>query len=423
MIVSECLGLPVEKITVVQGDTDDVPKGTGTFGSKSTQIGGMAARGAAESVVEAGRNLAADYLEASATDVVLDVALGRFHVVGAPAPALSWAEVAERAAADERLDELRAQHDFQAPPTFPFGVHIAVVEVDVETGKVELERLVAVDDAGTLINPLIAEGQVHGGVAIGVAQALYEDFVYDDDGNPLTSTFVGYGFPSAADLPSWEAVEMETPTPSNALGVKGIGESGTIGSTPAVQQRRARRAGAVRRSTRRPALQRRERLACAPGREGMTRIALTVNGARTEADVEPRQLLVYFLREHARAQGHERRLRHDIVRRVHRPPGRRVGQVVHRARGPGRRQRRHDDRGPRDRRRPPPRAAGIPRAARAPVRLLHAGLRHGDGLVAAGAARDPSEEEIRRALEGNLCRCTGYHNIVRAVQAAARAGA
>ena len=124
--------------------------------------------------------------------------------------------------------------EFQAPPTFPFGAHIAVVEVDVETGRVELKRLVAVDDAGTLINPLIAEGQVHGGVATGVAQALYEDFVYDDDGNPLTSTFVGYGFPSAADLPSWEAVEMETPTPTNALGVKGIGESGTIGSTPAV---------------------------------------------------------------------------------------------------------------------------------------------------------------------------------------------
>ncbi|HEY4620697.1 MAG TPA: molybdopterin cofactor-binding domain-containing protein, partial [Gaiellaceae bacterium] len=153
---------------------------------------------------------------------------------GTPEPSLSWAELATRAAGDGRIGELKAEHEFGAPPTFPFGVHVAVVEVDVETGQVELQRLVAVDDAGTLINPLIAEGQVHGGVAIGVAQALYEDFVYDDDGTPLTSTFVGYAFPSAADLPSWEAIEMETPTPANELGVKGIGESGTIGATPAV---------------------------------------------------------------------------------------------------------------------------------------------------------------------------------------------
>ena len=234
MIAGERLGLPIERITVVKGDTDDVPKGTGTFGSKSTQIGGMAARGAADEVVERAKGLVGDYLEASAADVVLDTALGRFHVVGTPQPALSWSELAERADADGRLAELKAQHDFKAPPTFPFGAHIAVVELDVETGKVELQRLVAVDDAGTLINPLIAEGQVHGGVATGVGQALYEEFVYDEEGNPLTGTFVGYAFPSSADLPAWEAIEMETPTPANALGVKGIGESGTIGSTPAV---------------------------------------------------------------------------------------------------------------------------------------------------------------------------------------------
>ena len=234
MIAGERLGLPIERVTVVKGDTDDVPRGTGTFGSKSTQIGGMAARGAADEVVERAKALVGDYLEASASDVVLDTALGRFHVAGTPQRALSWAELAERAAADDRLAELKAQHDFKAPPTFPFGVHIAVVEVDVETGKVELERLVAVDDAGTLINPLIAEGQVHGGVATGVAQALYEEFAYDEYGNPLTGTLVTYAFPSAADLPLWEVVEMETPTPANELGAKGIGESGTIGSTPAV---------------------------------------------------------------------------------------------------------------------------------------------------------------------------------------------
>ena len=234
MIASERLGLPIEQITVVKGDTDDVPKGTGTFGSKSTQIGGMAARGAADEVVERAKLLVGDYLEASAADVVLDVGRGRFHVAGTPQPSLSWVELAERTAADGRLDELKAQHEFQAPPTFPFGVHIAVVDVDVETGKVDLERLVAVDDAGTLINPLIAEGQVQGGVFMGVAQALYEEFVYDDDGNPLSGSFVGYAFPSTADLPGWEVIEMETPTTANALGVKGIGESGTIGATPAV---------------------------------------------------------------------------------------------------------------------------------------------------------------------------------------------
>jgi aerobic carbon-monoxide dehydrogenase large subunit len=234
MIAAERLGLPIDRITVLKGDTDLVPKGTGTFGSKSTQIGGVAARGAADDVVERARQLVGAYLEASPADVVLDTALGHFHVAGTPQPALSWAQLAERSAADGRLEELKGEHEFQAPPTFPFGVHIAVVEVDVETGQVELQRLVAVDDAGTLINPLVAEGQVHGGVATGVGQALYEEFVYDDEGNPLTGTFLGYAFPSAADLPSWEAVEMETLTSANSLGVKGIGESGTIGATPAV---------------------------------------------------------------------------------------------------------------------------------------------------------------------------------------------
>ena len=234
MIAAQQLGLPIEQVTVHKGDTDEIAKGTGTYGSKSTQIGGMAARLAADDVVERAKQLVADYFEASPADIALDHALGRFRVVDAPEPSLSWPELAARAAADERLGELKAAHDFKSSPTFPFGAHVAVVEVDVETGQVELLRLVAVDDAGTLINPLVAEGQVHGGIATGVAQALYEQVVYDDDGNPLTSTFLGYAFPSAADLPLWEAVEMETPTPVNALGAKGIGESGTIGATPAV---------------------------------------------------------------------------------------------------------------------------------------------------------------------------------------------
>jgi aerobic carbon-monoxide dehydrogenase large subunit len=234
MIAAERLGLPVERVTVVKGDTDEVLKGTGTFGSKSTQIGGVAGRLAADAVVEQAKALAADYLEASVADMVLDQERGSFHVAGTPEPALSWAELASRAASDGRLAELKAAHEFQAPPTFPFGAHLAVVEVDTETGRVELVRYVAVDDAGTLINPLVADGQVHGGIAFGVGQALFEEVVYSEDGYPLTGTFVGYAFPSAAELPSFERVEMVTPTPANPIGVKGIGESGTVGSTPAV---------------------------------------------------------------------------------------------------------------------------------------------------------------------------------------------
>jgi carbon-monoxide dehydrogenase large subunit len=234
MIAAERLGLPVERVVVHRGDTDDVAKGTGTFGSKSTQIGGVAGALAADAVVERATALAADYLEASAADVVLDLETGSFHVADVPTPALPWAELASRASTDGRLGELKASHEFQAAPTFPFGCHLAVVEVDTETGKVELVRHVAVDDAGTLINPLVADGQVHGGIAFGVGQALFEEVVYEEDGYPLTGTFVGYGFPSAAELPSYERVEMVTPTPNNPIGVKGIGESGTVGSTPAV---------------------------------------------------------------------------------------------------------------------------------------------------------------------------------------------
>jgi aerobic carbon-monoxide dehydrogenase large subunit len=234
MIAAERLGLPLEKVRVVKGDTDEVATGTGTYASKSTQIGGSAARLAAEDVVERARRLVADYIEASADDVVLDDVNGRFHVAGAPEPSLSWADLAGRAAGDGRLEELKATQEYQAAPTFPFGAHVAVVEVDADTGHVELQRLVAVDDAGTLVNPLVAEGQVHGGVATGVAQALYEEVVYDANGNPLTATFTGYAFPASSELPLWDAVEMVTPTPVNVLGAKGIGESGTIGSTPAV---------------------------------------------------------------------------------------------------------------------------------------------------------------------------------------------
>ena len=234
MIAAERLGLPVERVTVVKGDTDDVPKGTGTFGSKSTQIGGSAARAAADEVVERAKSLAAGHLEASVADMMLDLGTGRFHVVGTPEPSLSWEDIASRAASEGQLGELKVAHEFQGAPTFPFGAHLAVVEVDTETGKVELVRHVAVDDAGTLVNPLVVDGQVHGGLSFGIAQALYEEVVYGEDGYPLTNTFVGYAIPSAAELPSFERVEMVTPTPVNPLGVKGIGESCTVPAAPAI---------------------------------------------------------------------------------------------------------------------------------------------------------------------------------------------
>jgi carbon-monoxide dehydrogenase large subunit len=235
MIVAERLGLPLEKIIVRQGDTDAVARGTGTYGSKSTQIGGVAAGNASEEVVERAKKLAADELEASPEDMMLDLDRGRFHVAGAPEPALSWSELASRLEQSDRLGELRAEVDFQASqPTFPFGAHVAVVEVDTETGAVELMRMVAVDDAGRIINPLVAEGQVHGGLAAGIAQALFEELTYDEDGNPQNASFVSYAMPGPTELPSFELVSMETPTPINPLGAKGIGESGTIGATPAV---------------------------------------------------------------------------------------------------------------------------------------------------------------------------------------------
>ncbi len=233
--MADRLGLPVEKVTVVRGDTDQVPRGTGTYGSKSTQIGGAAAHQASEVLIDRAKELAADALEASPEDMTFDAEAGRFQVAGAPGSGLGWAELVERVDGDGRLQELSVETDFTADqPTFPFGVHLAVVEVDTETGSVHLERLVALDDAGRIINPTVAEGQVHGGLAAGVAQALFEELAYDEDGNPVNANFVTYNMPAAPEFPFFEVVEMETPTPVNPLGAKGIGESGTIGATPAV---------------------------------------------------------------------------------------------------------------------------------------------------------------------------------------------
>jgi carbon-monoxide dehydrogenase large subunit len=234
-IVAQRLGLELEQVSVIKGDTDVVLRGSGTYGSKSTQIGGAAAAQASEAVVEQAKRLVAEELEANPEDMVLDLGGGRFHVAGAPSPSLTWGELAQRLDQQGRLTELSAEVDFKpSQPTFPFGAHVAVVEVDVETGSVDLQRLIAVDDAGHIINPMVAEGQVHGGLAAGIAQALHEELTYDEDGNPMNSNLVTYGIPGAGELPFFERVEMVTPTAINPLGAKGIGESGTIGVTPAV---------------------------------------------------------------------------------------------------------------------------------------------------------------------------------------------
>ncbi|TMD09110.1 MAG: xanthine dehydrogenase family protein [Chloroflexi bacterium] len=234
MLASDRLGIPMERIEMVFNDTDLVRSGVGTFGSRSLQVGGMAVDQAAVVVLDRARRLLAELLEADPADVVVDASTGRLHVAGSPTAGRSWAELA--AVAAERGEPLAADVDFQPQgATFPFGAHLALVEVDTETGAVVLRRLVAVDDAGRIVNPLLAEGQRHGGIAQGAAQALLEEVLYDADGNPVTSTFADYGMITAAELPSFELVPMETPTPLNELGVKGIGESGTIGAGPAVQ--------------------------------------------------------------------------------------------------------------------------------------------------------------------------------------------
>lgn len=233
-LASDELGIPMAQIRVVHGDTDLVERGEGTMGSRSLQLGGSAVHEAAVGVVARARQLAADVLEANPDDIVLDKAAGRFHVAGTPSIGCTWAELAVQASGSG--DPLAVITDFQAAaPTFPFGAHVAVVDVDTETGRVVLRRHVAVDDAGRILNPLLADGQRHGGIAQGAAQALLEEVRYDDDGNPVTSNLADYAAISATELPSFELVAMETPTPLNPLGAKGIGESGTIGSTPAVQ--------------------------------------------------------------------------------------------------------------------------------------------------------------------------------------------
>jgi len=239
-LVAATLGVALDEVTVVHSDTALVPRGDGTMASRSLQVGGSAVLQAAEQVLDKARTLAAHLLEARVEDVAVFPGEG-LGVAGAPSTALPWRELAAAAADPARrpagmASGLDAAADFELPhATYPFGAHLAVCEVDVETGRARLVRYLAVDDAGRIHNPLLAEGQVHGGIAQGIAQALYEEVRYDRQGNCLTGTLASYAMPSAADLPAFETERTQTPSPLNPLGAKGIGESGAVGATPAVQ--------------------------------------------------------------------------------------------------------------------------------------------------------------------------------------------
>ncbi len=238
MIVSDMLGVPMDKVTILQSDTDQIPRGSGTMGSRSLQTAGSAVHVASETVLGKAKELAAHLLEANVDDITKgDDGL---QVAGVPAKALSWAELAQAANDDAKRPEgmdagLAFELDFDGTDsTFPFGTHVSLVEVDTDTGEVTMLRHIAVDDCGRILNPMLVTGQQHGGIAQGAAQALFEIVAYDEDGNPITSNLMDYAIPSAAELISFETSNTETPSPRNPLGAKGIGESGTIGSTPAI---------------------------------------------------------------------------------------------------------------------------------------------------------------------------------------------
>ncbi len=237
-IAADALGVDYEDVTVLHGDTAVAPLGMDTYGSRSLSVGGVALHYACGRVVEKAKAIAAHLLEVAPED--LEFKAGVFSVRGAPDKAKTIQEIAFAAWTAHSLPKgtepgLEATYVYDPPNfTFPFGTHICVVEVDTETGKVGIVRYVAVDDCGNVINPMIVDGQVHGGIAQGIAQALYEEAIYDEGGNLLTSSMMNYLVPSATEIPSFELDRTVTPSPTNPMGVKGIGEAGTIASTPTV---------------------------------------------------------------------------------------------------------------------------------------------------------------------------------------------
>ncbi|HEX9095626.1 MAG TPA: xanthine dehydrogenase family protein molybdopterin-binding subunit [Candidatus Dormibacteraeota bacterium] len=232
-IAADQFGVSLDRITVVYGDSDLPAYAVGTFGSRSAAVSGSAVHETVTALTTQLRSLAAAAFEAAPADVVLEA--GRLQVRGVPARAMTLEQLALWAIEAGRQEELSAQKEFAAPAeVFPFGAHLAQVEVDRETGAVTVLRYVAVDDCGPVINPKIVDGQVHGAIAQGLGQALYEGVVYDQDGQLLTGNLTTYLLPTAADLPMFETDRTVTPSPNNPMGVKGVGEGGTTGSTPAV---------------------------------------------------------------------------------------------------------------------------------------------------------------------------------------------
>jgi aerobic carbon-monoxide dehydrogenase large subunit len=239
-IAADVTGIPFDKITVFHGDTDVVPQGIGTMGSRATPVAGGAVWTAGQVIVERARKIAAHLLEAAEEDIVMEG--GAFHVAGSPDRSKSWAEIGTAGFQGASLPEglkigaLEELTYFEPSNfTFPSGAYCCVVEIDRETGEIVVDRFIAVDDCGVIINPANAAGQVMGGVAQGIAQALYESVEFDPStGQPLTGTLMNYLVPSAAEFPMFELGHTVTPTPSNPLGAKGLGESGAVGATPAV---------------------------------------------------------------------------------------------------------------------------------------------------------------------------------------------
>ncbi|GAA4794150.1 molybdopterin-dependent oxidoreductase [Actinomycetospora chlora] len=237
-IAADSLGIDPADVEVLHSDTMIAPFGRDTYGSRSLAVGGTAVYGAAEKVAAKARAIAAHLLEAAEDD--LQFVDGVFSVAGTSDPSLTIQEVAGAASLAADLPEgmepnLTADHHFDPPNfTWPFGTHIAVVEVDTETGRTRVRRFVAVDDCGRIVNPQIVDGQLHGGIAQGIGQALYEQATFDEAGQPTAATLADYAVPAASDLPGFELDQTVTPSPTNPLGAKGIGESGAIGSSPAV---------------------------------------------------------------------------------------------------------------------------------------------------------------------------------------------
>ncbi|MFL5701285.1 MAG: xanthine dehydrogenase family protein molybdopterin-binding subunit, partial [Ktedonobacteraceae bacterium] len=237
-IVAEEFGIPVENVMIMHGDTDSTPEGRGTYGSRTTAVGGSAVFNAVQRLKEKMKLIASHMLEASPSDVTLED--GSFSVAGSPQKSVAFADVAATANLSNTLAPgiepgLETTVFFEPDAcVFPFGTHICVVEVDKETGEAEIKRFVAVDDCGRQLNPMLVQGQVHGGIAQGVGQALVEGVEYSEDGQLLTATLMDYAMPIASELPHFELDHTVTLTTVNPLGVKGVGEAGTIGSTPAV---------------------------------------------------------------------------------------------------------------------------------------------------------------------------------------------